>query len=41
MVKAVVLYGPAEDPDDFERYYADIHTRSRRRSRACSGSKPS
>ena len=26
MVKAVVLYGPPEDPDAFERYYADIHT---------------
>ena len=26
MVKAVVLYGPAEDPDAFERYYADTHT---------------
>jgi hypothetical protein len=40
MVKAVVLYGPPEDPDAFERYYADTHTaRSPRRSRACSGSK--
>jgi uncharacterized protein (TIGR02118 family) len=26
MVKAVVLYGPPEDPDAFERYYADTHT---------------
>jgi uncharacterized protein (TIGR02118 family) len=26
MVKAVVLYGPAEDPDAFERYYAETHT---------------
>jgi len=26
MVKAVVLYGPPEDPDAFERHYADIHT---------------
>jgi uncharacterized protein (TIGR02118 family) len=26
MVKAVVLYGPAEDPDAFEHYYADTHT---------------
>lgn len=26
MVKAVVLYGPAEDPGAFERYYADTHT---------------
>ena len=26
MVKAVVLYGPPEDPEAFERYYADIHT---------------
>ena len=26
MVKAVVLYGPAEDPDTFERYYAETHT---------------
>jgi uncharacterized protein (TIGR02118 family) len=26
MVKAVVLYGPAADPDGFERYYADTHT---------------
>ena len=25
MVKVVVLYGPPEDPDAFERYYADIH----------------
>ena len=26
MVKAVVLYAPPEDPDAFERYYADTHT---------------
>jgi uncharacterized protein (TIGR02118 family) len=26
MVKAVVLYGPPEDPDAFERHYADTHT---------------
>ena len=26
MVKAVVLYGPPEDPDAFERYYADTDT---------------
>jgi uncharacterized protein (TIGR02118 family) len=26
MVKAVVLYGPPEDPDAFERYYAGTHT---------------
>jgi uncharacterized protein (TIGR02118 family) len=26
MVKAVVLYGPPEDPAAFERYYADTHT---------------
>ena len=26
MVKAVVLYGTAEDTDAFERYYADTHT---------------
>ena len=26
MVKAVVLYGPPEDPDAFERYYANTHT---------------
>jgi uncharacterized protein (TIGR02118 family) len=26
MVKAVVLYGPPEDSDAFERYYADTHT---------------
>jgi uncharacterized protein (TIGR02118 family) len=26
MVKAVVLYGPPEDPDVFERYYADTHS---------------
>jgi uncharacterized protein (TIGR02118 family) len=26
MVKAVVLYGSPEDPDAFERYYADTHT---------------
>ena len=26
MVKAVVLYGPPEDQDAFERYYADTHT---------------
>jgi hypothetical protein len=26
MVKAVVLYGPPEDPDAFERYYADTHS---------------
>ena len=26
MVKAVVLYGPPEDPDAFERYDADTHT---------------
>ena len=26
MVKAVVLYGTPEDPDAFERYYADTHT---------------
>ena len=25
MVKLVVLYGPPEDPDAFERYYADTH----------------
>ena len=25
MVKAVVLYGPPEDPAAFERYYADTH----------------
>lgn len=25
MVKAVVLYGPPEDPRAFERYYADTH----------------
>ena len=26
MVKAVVFYGPPEDRDAFERYYADTHT---------------
>ena len=26
MVKAVVLYGPPEDPAAFERHYADTHT---------------
>ena len=26
MVKAVVLYGPPEDPEAFERYYAETHT---------------
>jgi uncharacterized protein (TIGR02118 family) len=26
MVKAVVLYGPPDDVDAFERYYADTHT---------------
>ena len=26
MVKAVVLYGPPQDPDVFERYHADTHT---------------
>jgi uncharacterized protein (TIGR02118 family) len=26
MVKAVVLYGPPEDPDAFERHYAERHT---------------
>ena len=26
MVGAVVLYGPPEDPDAFERYDADTHT---------------
>src|ERR671916_671790 len=26
MVKAVVLYGLPEDPDAFERYYAETHT---------------
>ena len=26
MVKTVVLYGPPDDPDAFERYYADTHT---------------
>jgi uncharacterized protein (TIGR02118 family) len=26
MVKAVVLYGPPEDVDAFERHYADTHT---------------
>jgi hypothetical protein len=26
MVKAVVLYGPPEGPDTFERYYAETHT---------------
>ena len=26
MVKAVVLYGPPENPVEFERYYADTHT---------------
>jgi uncharacterized protein (TIGR02118 family) len=26
MVKAVVLYGPPEAPDAFERYYAETHT---------------
>jgi uncharacterized protein (TIGR02118 family) len=25
MVKAIVLYGPPQDPDAFERYYADTH----------------
>ena len=26
MVKAVVLYGHPEDPDAFERHYAETHT---------------
>jgi len=26
MVKAVVLYGAPDDPDAFERYYAETHT---------------
>jgi uncharacterized protein (TIGR02118 family) len=26
MVRAVVLYGPPEDPNAFERYYAETHT---------------
>ena len=39
MVKAVVLYGPPEGPDAFERYYADTHTGSQRRSPAYSASK--
>jgi uncharacterized protein (TIGR02118 family) len=26
MVKAVVLYGLPDDPDAFERYYAETHT---------------
>ena len=26
MVKAVVLYKPPDDPDAFERYYAETHT---------------
>jgi uncharacterized protein (TIGR02118 family) len=26
MVKLVVLYGPPDDPDAFERHYADTHT---------------
>ena len=26
MVKLVVLYGPPDDRDAFERYYADTHT---------------
>jgi uncharacterized protein (TIGR02118 family) len=26
MVKAVVLYGPPEEPEAFERYYANTHT---------------
>ena len=26
MVKAVVLYGSPEDPNTFERYYAETHT---------------
>jgi uncharacterized protein (TIGR02118 family) len=26
MVKLVVLYGPPEDPEAFERHYADTHT---------------
>jgi uncharacterized protein (TIGR02118 family) len=26
VVKAVVLYGPPENPDDFERHYAETHT---------------
>ena len=26
MVEAVVLYGPPEDPEAFERYYAETHT---------------
>ena len=26
MVKAVVLYGPPEDPEAFETHYADTHT---------------
>ena len=26
MVKAVVLYAPPQDPDAFERYYAETHT---------------
>jgi len=26
MVKAIVLYGPPEDPEAFERHYAETHT---------------
>jgi uncharacterized protein (TIGR02118 family) len=40
MVKAVVLYGPPEDPDAFERYYADTHTALATASQACGGSRP-
>ena len=40
MVGAVVLYGPPEDPDAFERYYADTHTALATGIRASSGSRP-
>ena len=40
MVKAVVLYGPPEDADAFERYYADTHTALAQAIPGCSGSKP-
>jgi uncharacterized protein (TIGR02118 family) len=40
MVKAVVLYGPPEDVDAFERYYAGTHTALATASPACGGAKP-
>src|SRR4051794_32212279 len=40
MVKAVVLYGHPEDPDAFERHYAETHTPLAEAIPGLNGSKP-